>query len=217
MDYQIWDIHPVNLASIDLNLLVVFEALMNERNVTRAARTIGLSQPAMSNALHRLRSTFNDQLFVRTSSGMIPTPVARSMFSAIRPALETLRETIEHRPAFDPATSSHTFHIVASDYAEVLLVNQLASSLRLSVDNISLRLYHPQSLFQPPDPRDLAETFDFAIGFYPELTALDASLRSIQFWEDRNIVIVRRRHPTIGAKSQSGMTRHQRSSTRPVA
>jgi DNA-binding transcriptional LysR family regulator len=89
----------VNLESIDLNLLVVFEALMGERNVTRAARSIGLSQPAMSNALHRLRVTFDDPLFVRTSSGMLPTAFARSMFDSIRPALGQLRETIEKRPA----------------------------------------------------------------------------------------------------------------------
>jgi DNA-binding transcriptional LysR family regulator len=187
----------MNLEAIDLNLLVVFEALMGERNVTRAARSIGLSQPAMSNALHRLRLTFDDPLFVRTSSGMLPTAFARSMFDSIRPALGQLRETIEKRPAFDPAISNRTFQIVASDYAETLLVNRLASLLKLASDSISLRLHHPPNLFQPPGPRELAETYDLAIGFYPEPTALDTSLRSLRIWDDRNIVIVRRRHPAI--------------------
>jgi len=190
----------MNLGAIDLNLLVAFEALMIERNVTRAARAIGLSQPAMSNALHRLRVTFDDQLFIRSYSGMIPTASARSMFNSIRPALEKLRETLESPPAFDPATSNHTFHIVASDYAEVLLVNRMASLLKLNLDNIALRLYHPSSLFQPPDARELAETYDFAIGFYPEPTALDTALRSIRLWDDRNIVIARSGHPSIKRK-----------------
>jgi DNA-binding transcriptional LysR family regulator len=195
----------MNLASIDLNLLIVFDALMRERNVTRAAHSIGLSQPAMSNALHRLRTTFDDQLFIRKSSGMIPTPIARSMFSSIHPALEKLRETLESPPEFDPATSDHTFHIIASDYAEVLLVTRLASLLKLNQDNISLRLHHPTSLFQPPDARDLADTYDLAVGFYPEPTALDPALRSISLWDDRNIVIASRRHPTIKQKITAKM------------
>lgn len=190
----------MNLGSVDLNLLVAFEALMIERNVTRAARAIGLSQPAMSNALHRLRATFDDQLFIRSYSGMIPTAAARSMFSSIRPALEKLRETLESPPAFDPATSDHIFHIVASDYAEVLLVNRMASLLKLNLDNIALRLYHPSSLFQPPDVRELAETYDLAVGFYPEPTALDTALRSIRLWDDRNIVVARRGHQSIKQK-----------------
>lgn len=187
----------MNLARIDLNLLVVFEALMKERSVTRAARSIGLSQPAMSNALHRLRATFNDQLFIRTHTGMTPTALARSMFTSIRPVLEKVRETLESPPVFDPTTSNHTFHIVASDYAEVLLINSMASRLKLNLDKISLRFYHAASLFQPPE---LAETHDLAIGFYPEPTALDTTLRSIQLWEDRNIVIARQEHPVIKRK-----------------
>ena len=76
----------MNLQSIDLNLLVAFEALMDERNVTRAARRVGLSQPAMSNALTRLRRTFGDPLLVRTPSGMSPTPAAQSLIEAVREA-----------------------------------------------------------------------------------------------------------------------------------
>jgi len=72
-------IQAMNLQSIDLNLLLVFEALMEERNVTRAAKRIGLSQPAMSNALAGLQRTFNDQLLVKTPAGMVPTPTAQTL------------------------------------------------------------------------------------------------------------------------------------------
>src|SRR5215510_8594831 len=96
-------IHSMNLQSIDLNLLVVFETLMEERGVTVAAKRIGLSQPAMSNALARLRRTFNDPLFVRTSEGMSPTPVAQSLIGPVRLALAQLREIFDEKSAFAPS------------------------------------------------------------------------------------------------------------------
>ncbi len=190
----------MNLASIDLNLLLVLEALMNERNVTRAGRAVGLSQPAMSNALARLRRLFNDQLFIRTSSGMLPTAGALSLFTAVRPALREIRAALETQQTFDPATSSHTFHILANDYAEALLITPLVSRLSQHVGNVSLRLYRPQSLFQPPAASALSETYDMALGFYPEPIALESSLRSEQLWEDRNIVLVSAAHPDIKSR-----------------
>src|SRR5262252_9352354 len=99
------NIHNMNLQTIDLNLLLIFEALMEERSVTRAARRIGLSQPAMSNALSRLRRTFNDSLFARTTDGMAPTPAAQSLIGPVRAALAQLRDLFEEKPAFSPAAS----------------------------------------------------------------------------------------------------------------
>ena len=159
----------MNLASIDLNLFLVFEALMNERNVTRAARAVGLSQPAMSNALARLRRTFNDQLFIRTSGGMLPTSSAQSLFTAIGPALKEMRAALETPPpVFNPTSSSRTFHILANDYAEALLITPLVRRLGQQIGNVSLRLYRTQSLFQPPAANALSDTYDIALGFYPE-------------------------------------------------
>jgi DNA-binding transcriptional LysR family regulator len=191
----------VNLASLDLNLFLVFEALMNERNVTCAGRAVGLSQPAMSNALARLRRIFNDQLFIRTSGGMLPTSSAQSLFTAIGPALKEMRAALETPPpVFNPASSSHTFHILANDYAEALLITPLVRRLGQQIGNVSLRLYRTQSLFQPPPASALSDTYDFALGFYPEPIALESSLRSVQLWEDRNIVLVRRAHPRIRSR-----------------
>ena len=113
------NIHTMNLQSIDLNLLVAFEALMEERNVTRAARRIGLSQPAMSNALTRLRKTLDDPLLARTSSGMKPTPAAQALIDPIRAALAQLRIALEEKPQFDPAASRRAFHVLTNDYVEV--------------------------------------------------------------------------------------------------
>src|SRR5262249_21363647 len=95
-------IHSMNLQTIDLNVLIVCETLMEERGVTRAAKRVGLSQPAMSNALARLRRTFNDPLFVRTTDGMSPTPAAQSLIGPVRTALAQLRDIFEEKPAFAP-------------------------------------------------------------------------------------------------------------------
>ena len=109
----------MNLQSIDLNLLVAFESLMEERNVTRAARRVGLSQPAMSNALSRLRRTFDDPLLVRTPGGMTPTPAAQALIEAVHSALSQLRAALEQKPAFYAAASRRAFHVLTSDYAEI--------------------------------------------------------------------------------------------------
>ena len=120
----------MNLQSIDLNLLVAFEALMDERNVTRAARRVGLSQPAMSNALTRLRRTFGDPLLVRTPSGMSPTPAAQSLIEAVREALSHLRGAREEKPALNPAASKRAFQGLTSDYTEIVLLAPLIGKLR---------------------------------------------------------------------------------------
>ncbi|MBK9315744.1 MAG: LysR family transcriptional regulator [Acidobacteria bacterium] len=88
---------------MDLNLLLVFEALMDERNVTRAAGRVGLSQPAMSNALGRLRRTFDDPLLVRTPEGMAPTPLAQTLIVPVRQALAALRGALDEHADFNPA------------------------------------------------------------------------------------------------------------------
>src|SRR5438105_15915248 len=95
----------INIAGFDLNLLKAFDALLRERGVTPAARRIGLSQPAMSHALGRLRQLFQDQLFVRTPRGMEPTPRARALAAHVGPALEALRGALSLDAAFEPRSS----------------------------------------------------------------------------------------------------------------
>jgi DNA-binding transcriptional LysR family regulator len=105
----------MNLAAVDLNLLNAFDALFTERNVSRAAARIGLTQPGMSNALSRLRVVFGDELFVRTPNEMRPTPLARELATPIREGLAHLRSALEKPKPFDPASSRHLFTIGASD------------------------------------------------------------------------------------------------------
>ena len=193
-------IHTMNLQSIDLNLLVVLEALVEECNVTRAAKRIGLSQPAMSNALARLRRTFDDPLLVRTAEGMVPTPAAQSLIIPVRHALTQLREALEEKAFFDPTATDRTFHLLTNDYAEIALVAPLLQTLRANAGSIKLRIQRPRSVFEPPSTSSLADSFDLAVGFYPDALALDARLHSALLWEEQNVCLVSAKHPTINGK-----------------
>ncbi|HYP27350.1 MAG TPA: LysR family transcriptional regulator [Blastocatellia bacterium] len=190
----------MNLKSFDLNLLLIFEALMEERNVTRAARRVGLSQPAMSNALTRLRRTFNDPLLVRTPTGMAPTPAARAMIAAVREALAQLRAALEEKPAFDPSASRRTFQVMTNDYTEIMLLAPLLRTLRQRASGINLRIHRSASVFQAPTPAQLADSLNLAIGFFPDALALDAALHFELLWEEKNVCIASAAHPSIRGK-----------------
>src|SRR3984885_1387874 len=123
--------------AIDLNLLIVFDALMQEHNLTRAGRRLGLSQPATSHALARLRHMLNDELFVRAPDGMQPTPRAQQMAEPIRDALRVLRLTLEPEE-FDVARSTRGFSIVVNNYAARAIVPMLARKVGDSAPNVSL-------------------------------------------------------------------------------
>src|SRR4051794_27911380 len=105
----------MNIATFDLNLLRAFDALMDTRSVSVAAAMIGLSQPAMSNRLTRLRRDCSDPLFVRTTKGMVPTPFAEELAPTVRQALALLSNALDGGHRFDPASSSRRFSLVLSD------------------------------------------------------------------------------------------------------
>jgi DNA-binding transcriptional LysR family regulator len=117
----------MNLAGIDLNLLVVFDALMTERQVTRAGERLGLSQPATSNALARLRNLTKDELFVRSGGKLHPTPVAVALAQQIQPALSQIQMALSPALPFDPMTSDRVFSIGMSDYIEFVLLHRVFS------------------------------------------------------------------------------------------
>ena len=193
-------IHNMNLQAIDLNLLVAFEALMDERHVTRAARRIGLSQPAMSNALTRLRRTFDDPLLVRTPGGMTPTPAAQALIEAVREALSGLRAALEKKPAFNPAASRRAFHVLTNDYAEIVLLAPLLGKLRKQAMDVSIRVHRPPNVFQPPSRTALSDSYDLAIGFFPDALSLDASIRSEALLEEDNVCIAAGNHRSIKSR-----------------
>jgi len=132
----------MRLNKIDLNLFVIFDAIYRERNVTRAASQLSLTQPAVSNALSRLRQSFDDPLFVRTPHGGAPTPVADGAIGDIRKALELMRSTVDVQSRFDPSKSQTVFHLGMNDLAEALLLPRLHDSIRLDSQNVSITSYY---------------------------------------------------------------------------
>ncbi len=155
----------MNLRRIDLNLLVIFDALMLERNVTRAARRISLSQPAFSNALARLRHYLKDDLFIRRPDGMLPTPRALELAPHIRSALAAIETSLDNQ-AFDPGSATRTFTVQTNDYLVSTLLPPLMRRLAEVAPGIDLRI-------MPPNLRtfDLLDTseIDFALGAFGEV------------------------------------------------
>jgi DNA-binding transcriptional LysR family regulator len=130
----------MDIRAVDLNLLKAFDALRTERGVTRAASRIGLSQPAMSHALLRLRGLFADELFVRTQGGMEPTARAREIAPLIAAAIEQIEAALNLGAGFDPATSALAFTAGMGEYAEVALVGPLAAAFSAAAPKATLRL-----------------------------------------------------------------------------
>ena len=136
----------MNIAKVDLNLLVYLDVLLREGSVTRAANQLSITQPAMSNGLKRLRDLFKDPLLVRTSDGMTPTKRALELQPVIRDVLSRLESSIQPETDFDPASSRRTFRIMTSDYAESTLLLGLLSELAVQAPNITLDLITPSDV-----------------------------------------------------------------------
>ncbi len=186
-------IHTVNISGIDLNLLLAFEALMDERNVGRAAKRVGLSQPAFSNAMGRLRARLGDSLFVRTAQGMVPTSRAERLASPIRSALAQLRLTFEAPYSFDPSVSAQRFRVGLSDDVELRLVPLFARAM-LSGE-MQMQTRRLDWLFTVPEAELRNGTLDLAIGYFPDARYLAPGLVMESLSEENNVVIARRRHP----------------------
>ena len=131
----------MNLSNKDLNLFVVFDVIYKEKNLTKAGQVLGITQPAVSNALSRLREEIKDQLFVRTSKGMIPTPVAQNMIDDIRQALELIRNSITDSESFNPKTARNTFKISIGDTSEYRLLPALIKQLTISAPDVNIESY----------------------------------------------------------------------------
>ena len=179
----------------DLNLLPVFLALMDERSVTRAAERLGITQPALSNALTRLRAMLQDPLFVRERYGMQPTAKAQELAPAIAAALASLDELVLGQQAFDPAKAKQQITIAPNSYVEYALVQAIVARLREQAPGIALRL--------TPYGTDLAET-----GVMSGTTALalgrfidpPENLVVQHLGDDGLACMVRADHPTVTGK-----------------
>ena len=133
---------PMALRSLDLNLFVVFDCIYRERHVTRAAETLSVSQPAVSSALRRLRQALDDPLFVPSSEGMMPTPMADNIAADVRKALQLLQRSASASSGFDPATSTRTINLAMTDLAEALLLPELQSLVSAVAPEMQISSYY---------------------------------------------------------------------------
>jgi DNA-binding transcriptional LysR family regulator len=183
----------MDIRAVDLNLLKAFDALTSERAVTRAAGRIGLSQPAMSHALSRLRNLFADDLFVRTPTGMEPTARAREIAPLIAAAIEHIEAALNLGIGFDPAKSTGIFTAGMAEYAEVALVGRLAEAFAREAARATLRLM-PLTGIDAAEQLDRG-AIDVAIA---HLGTLPTHIESILLLRDPFVVIARRGHPIAG-------------------
>ena len=182
----------MNLRTVDLNLLVVFDALMQERHVTRAADRVGLSQPAASSALGRLRLLFGDELLVRTGAGMEPTARALELAEKVTPILREVGRLVEEGTQFDPGTASGAYRVRMSDLLLLLLMPALAGRLEKEAPGIRLDIQH-----QPPTGTVdalVGDALDFAVSTQLQVPA---AVVEEHLFDGRMVCVHRRGHPRI--------------------
>jgi len=164
-----------DLASLDLNLLRVFDAVARERHVTRAAQRLHLSQPAVSNALARLRAALGDELFLRRPGGVEPTALALALAQPVAEALDRLADTLSVRAPFDPATARRTFPIALSEYAEAVIAPPLLERMLREAPGCLLAIRHAdRTNWEALLERGEAQ---LAVAVLPEPTALYTRVR----------------------------------------
>jgi DNA-binding transcriptional LysR family regulator len=184
----------MNITATNLNLFVAFDALVSHASVSRAARQVGVTQSAMSSSLRQLRQLFGDPLFVRASHGIVATARAVELAQPIREALRLLERSLSPR-VFDPASSTRTFVVLASDYVEFVLLPRLLAQLGARAPGVRLQML-PWGLHQVPDELARASA-DLMIGFYDKVPPHH---REHLLFEERYACIVRKGHPVVRKK-----------------
>ncbi len=181
----------MQLDRVDLNLLVYLDVLLREKNVTNAANQLGISQPAMSNGLRRLRDLFEDPLLIRTSDGMTPTERALELQPIIRRSLTEMEKAIQPRSEFEPAASHQVFRIMASDYAESTLIPEILSRLNAQAPGVAIDIMTPSDV----SFLDLEQgKVDLAINRFD---TLPQSFHQMPVWRDGFSCMMRSGHPIL--------------------
>ena len=186
-------VHDMSLSAIDLNLLVVLEALLAERHVTRAARRVGLSQSAVSHALGRLRELYDDPLLVRSGSAMDLTPRAVALRPVVQRGLAELRTTFTGEPPFEPKTARRTFSIGSADYGQSVLLPSLMELVAREAPFVDLTLANAPSLLELVENGQV----DVALVVGHDVPS---SLRTEELFSDGFVCMVRQGHPTVSSK-----------------
>ncbi|MET1076630.1 MAG: LysR family transcriptional regulator [Pseudomonas sp.] len=180
----------MNLNKVDLNLFIVFDAIYTEANLTRAGQIVGITQPAVSNALSRLRETFNDPLFVRTAQGMVPTPMAQNIIGPVRNALSLLRVSVQESRIFNPLQANKTYRISMTDLTEQVMLPPLFQRLRRLAPQVFIESFLAK---RRETTKELAAgRLDFAVDA-PLNT--DPQVRHVKLLEDRYVCAFRQGHP----------------------
>ena len=196
---------PLNFRSLDLNLLRVFDEVMAERSLTRAAHKLSLTQPAVSNAMRRLREAVGDELLVRSGQGVEPTARAMALWPPVREALAQLQESLAPG-RFDPATATSTFVLAMADATAATLVPALVEILEREAPGVAIRVLP----LTTRDPRQLLddEAADMAVGYFPavlaDLTARAQSGDAVAFesrrlYDGEYVCVMRQGHPLAHA------------------
>lgn len=177
--------------AIDPNLLQVLDVLLREKNVSRAAERLGRTQPAVSHALARLREQLGDPLLVRTGQRFVLTPRAEALREPLHALLAQLAALVRPQAAFDPATATGVFRMIATDYIAALVMPPLLERVREAAPNIDLHLL-------PPTPRFFTEIAEGGadLGFVVRLQA-EAGVRARKLFSDRFVCVVRQDHPAV--------------------
>jgi DNA-binding transcriptional LysR family regulator len=181
----------MNISKIDLNLLIYLDVLLREKNVTRAAGQLNITQPAMSNGLKRLRTLFNDPILVRTSDGMVPTERARALAPAIRKILLELEEALQGEEEFNELNSQRVFRLMASDYAASTLLPKLLKRINQIAPNVTIDIMTPSDVnFHDVE----AGKIDMAINRFDELPQ---SFHQKTIWRDSFSCLLSANNPIV--------------------
>ena len=180
----------MELRDIDLNLLVVFNELLHQGRVSAAARALGMSQPAVSNALNRLRRLLGDEVFMHTPKGMVPTPLSERLAEPIAFALGTIHDTLNSKAEFDPATSARNFTVAMTDIGEISFLPALMKKLSAVAPGVTLSTVRNTAV-NLRDEMENART-DLAIGFLPDLKT---GFFQRRLFSQRYVCLFRKGHP----------------------
>lgn len=189
--------HVVHVSSLDLNLLVVLDALLRERSVTRAAKRVGLSQSATSHALARLRAQFSDPLLIRSGSVLLLTERARRLGPMLDEALRGLELALAPEAPFEPATSKRNFRFATGDYAQFVLFPPLVAHLGAEAPGVSTWAVDAGSA----SVQELLAQEDMDFALVPDMVARKLrGMRHIALFQERFVCVVRRDHPRVRAR-----------------
>ncbi len=190
------NIHAMDIRKVDLNLLVIFDAMARLRSVLRTAEAVGLSQPAASAALARLRALFDDPLFVRAGAEMRPTPRALELAPAVHRVVEAINTEILQQAGFDPARSERSFTILTPDIGEIAFLPGVLRRLRGEAPQVQLRtLSLPRQAAAEALETGAA---DLAVGFFPDLQKAGYFQQGL--FKTSYTCITCARHPRAGAR-----------------